>query len=162
MIRLSTRRRNRIDPADTGALSDLAFLLIIFFIVIAVFNVNSGFLLGLPDKNAVMTVFTDDLMRVEITEGGTYLVDQTELDREGLSRAILARRRRQPNLTLVASVHPESRYQALVTLVELARINDVDNFSFSMGGGAGTDNRIGGTGANSGAAPGTGASGGGP
>ena len=43
-------RRNIEDSSSSGALNDLSFLLIIFFIVIAGFNVNKGFLLNLPSK----------------------------------------------------------------------------------------------------------------
>ncbi len=143
MIRLTTRRRQRVDIADSGALSDLAFLLIIFFIVIAVFNINSGFLLGLPAPDSVTTVHTDDLMRVVVDDDDTLRVNGAVVDRSALDRAIRDRRRSQPNMTLVVTLDPASSYQSLVTLVELARMNDVDNFSFRMGGtggesGAGT------------------------
>ena len=77
MLNLRTRRRARVDVAESGALSDLAFLLIIFFIVIAVFNINSGFLLGLPQRNSVTTVQSDDLMRVAVSAE-----DRLELDGE--------------------------------------------------------------------------------
>lgn len=137
MIRISTRRRHRVDIADSGALSDLAFLLIIFFIVIAVFNVNSGFLLGLPARNSVTTVHTDDLMRVTVDAQDTLRLNGEIVGREALNQAILQRRRSQPNMTLVVTLDPASSYQSLVSLVELARINDVDNFSFRMSGGSG-------------------------
>ena len=47
MIKRLTRR-NLEDAGSSGPLNDLSFLLIIFFIVIAGFNVNKGFLLNLP------------------------------------------------------------------------------------------------------------------
>ena len=43
-------RHNVEDAGSSGSLNDLSFLLIIFFIVIAGFNVNKGFLLNLPSK----------------------------------------------------------------------------------------------------------------
>lgn len=131
MIRIRTRRRERRALGDSGALSDLAFLLIIFFIVIAVFNVNSGFLLGLPRRGSVTTVNVDDLLRVTVNAEGAYLMDGAEVERATLVAAVEERRRRQPNMTLLARIHPEAPYQSLVTLVEIARTADVDNFSFS-------------------------------
>jgi biopolymer transport protein ExbD len=132
VIRLRTRRRARVDVAESGALSDIAFLLIIFFIVIAVFNINSGFLLGLPRRNAVTTVQSDDLLRVAVSADNTLIVDGRPLEAEELRAAVLARRQRRPNMTLVVAMHPDASYQSLVSLVELARMTDVDNFSFRM------------------------------
>jgi biopolymer transport protein ExbD len=132
MLNLRTRRRERVDVAESGALSDLAFLLIIFFIVIAVFNINSGFLLGLPQRNSVTTVQSDDLMRVTVSADNRFELDGDFVDLATLRTAVLGRRQRQPNMTLVVAIHPESSYQSLVSLVELARTADVDNFSFRI------------------------------
>ena len=132
MIRVRSKRRERLDVADSGALSDLAFLLIIFFIVIAVFNVNSGFLLELPRRNAVTTVNVRDLMRVHVTADNTIELDGEVVTAEELSAAVLSRRQRQPNMTLAVTLDPAAAYQRLVSLVELARLHDVDNFSFRM------------------------------
>lgn len=132
MLRIRSRRRSRVDVADSGALSDLAFLLIIFFIVIAVFNINSGFLLGLPQRNAVTTVQRDDLMRVSIAADDAVRLDGTPVERNELIAAVRARRQRQPNMTLMVVLHPEASYQSLVSLVEITRLLDVDNFSFRM------------------------------
>jgi biopolymer transport protein ExbD len=132
MIRLRTRRRARVDVAESGALSDIAFLLIIFFIVIAVFNINSGFLLGIPRRNAVTTVQSDDLMRVSVSAENDLSLDGRTVEADELRAAVLARRQRQPNMTLVVTMDPEATYQSLVSLVELARMTDVDNFSFRM------------------------------
>ncbi len=132
MLSLGRRRRARIDVADSGALSDLAFLLIIFFIVIAVFNINSGFLLGLPQRNSVTTVQRDDLMRVVIAADNRLQLDGEPVSPSALRTSVLARRQRHPNMTLVVTIHPDASYQSLVSLVELARIADVDNFSFRM------------------------------
>lgn len=134
MIRVRRRRRPGIDVADSGALSDIAFLLIIFFIVIAVFNVNSGFLLQLPQRNSVTMVQVDDLVRVAIRADNTLSMDGTIVTRDEFSAAVRARRQRQPNMTLVVRIHPEAAYQSLVSMVEVARLNDVDNFSFTMEG----------------------------
>jgi biopolymer transport protein ExbD len=45
-------RRSGQAGFDSGASSDIAFLLIIYFIVIAGFNINNGFLMNLPEKNS--------------------------------------------------------------------------------------------------------------
>jgi biopolymer transport protein ExbD len=64
------RRRKRRGYGDSGASSDLAFLLIIYFIVIAGFNVNKGFLLTLPAKDSQRLIQRDELLRFNLDSGG--------------------------------------------------------------------------------------------
>ena len=132
MIRVQRARRRGIDAADSGALSDLAFLLIIFFIVIAVFNINSGFLLGIPTEDSQRLVETADLVRVTIGADGGYRLDGAVVTSQGLTTFVLDRRADRPNMTLVVRVHPEAPYGAVVRTVELVREADVDNFSFGL------------------------------
>ena len=132
MIRLERARRRGIDAADSGALSDLAFLLIIFFIVIAVFNINSGFLLGIPAEDSQRLVETADLARVTIAADGTYRLDEAPVTSEALTAAVTERRAERPNMTFVVRVHPEAPYGAVVRTIQLVREADIDNFSFGL------------------------------
>lgn len=132
MIRVARARRRGIDAADSGALSDLAFLLIIFFIVIAVFNINSGFLLGIPAEDSQRLVETVDLVRVTITDDGGYRLDEAGVTRDALTAFVIERRAARPNMTLVVRVHPDAPYEAVVRTVQLVREADVDNFSFGL------------------------------
>ncbi len=132
MIRLQRARRRGIDAADSGALSDLAFLLIIFFIVIAVFNINSGFLLGIPAQDSQRLVETADLARVTITADGGYRLDDIVVTEEELTTSVTGQRLGRPNMTLMVRVHPEAPYGAVVRTIQLVREADVDNFSFGL------------------------------
>ena len=63
-------RHNIEDAGSSGSLNDLSFLLIIFFIVIAGFNVNKGFLLNLPSKDKPIVVNTQDILKCSISGEG--------------------------------------------------------------------------------------------
>ena len=76
------------ESSSSGALNDLSFLLIIFFIVIAGFNVNKGFLLNLPVKDKPRIVKTDDLMKCRLTASGSILVDDKSLTLDELRTAV--------------------------------------------------------------------------
>lgn len=125
-------KRKRIDIADSGALSDLAFLLIIFFIVIAVFNVNKGFMLGLPKKNSTKIINTHDIVKVRINNGREMSIKGEVVSVEELEREITQLLDNQPNLTFLLKIEPEVPYQDVVGVIEIVRKLDVDNFSFSM------------------------------
>lgn len=128
-------KKKRLESADSGALSDLAFLLIIFFIVIAVFNVNKGFMLSLPKKNSTKIVNTEDIIKVDLSQNGTISSGGNVLTLEELEMEIKTLLNAQPNLTFLLRIDPEVPYQNVVSIIEIVRTLKVDNFSFVMSDG---------------------------
>ncbi len=131
-MKIRRKKRNLIDIADSGALSDLAFLLIVFFIVIAVFNINKGFLLELPEKNSNRIVSTDDLIRVDISNTGLLTANGSPVEIRDIEKMVAEIRKVHPNMTFALIIHPEAKYQCVVEVVELVRQMEVENFSISM------------------------------
>ena len=75
---MKLKRTRRQGFSDSSASSDVAFLLIIYFIVIAGFNINKGFLINLPAKDSTRLILRDDLMRFEIDRDG-YIIYENDL-----------------------------------------------------------------------------------
>lgn len=142
-MRVPRRRKRGIDIADSGALSDLAFLLIIFFIVIAVFNVNLGFILGLPRPDSTKVVNTEDLIRARLASGGELQADGAAVSTAELEELLQSRLQLRPNMTFLLSIHPETPYQRVVDIVDVVRRTGVERFSFQMEDAPGAETRSG-------------------
>jgi biopolymer transport protein ExbD len=130
---MKIKRRKEKSLEDSSASSDIAFLLIIYFIVIAGFNVNQGFLLNLPARDSTRLVQKDDLLRY-------YLDGKGDLIREGKVQELSAARAEigsaialHPNLALLLTVDPRTPWQKVVSFVELAQDLELESFSFVMG-----------------------------
>jgi biopolymer transport protein ExbD len=136
---MTIRRRKRRSYGDSGASSDLAFLLIIYFIVIAGFNVNKGFLLTLPAKDSQRLIQKDELLRFNLDSGGGLIFQGAPCGYPAAEREIRAKAAAYPNMALLLTVDPQAPWQALVSFVELAQDLEVDSFSFVMDKGAGGD-----------------------
>jgi biopolymer transport protein ExbD len=118
--------------AESSASSDIAFLLIIYFIVIAGFNVNKGFLMNLPAKDSTRLVLKDDLLRAELDENGTITLQGETVNWSEAEREIQAAISMRPNLSLMLTIASKTAWQNVVTFVEMAQKLNVDTFSFSM------------------------------
>jgi biopolymer transport protein ExbD len=127
---LRRRKKNKYD--DSSALSDLAFLLIIYFIVIAGFNVNKGFLMNLPAKDSTRTVLREELLRFELSDGGELLFGQEIVDFSFAQKEIAAGIAARPNLAVSLVVSPKCAWQYVVSFVEMAESFHVESFSFTM------------------------------
>ena len=125
-------RRNTEDSSSSGALNDLSFLLIIFFIVIAGFNVNKGFLLNLPSKEKPIVVNTNDILKCELDQNGALFLDGKNIKMEELSQKISVKLKAQPNMTFLLTINPETHYQNVIDVVAAIRKLKVENFSFRM------------------------------
>jgi biopolymer transport protein ExbD len=126
-------RRQRNSFTESAALSDLAFLLIIYFIVIAGFNVNRGFLLSLPQKNSVKAVPREELLRFRLDDAGNLVSGENKIEtfaeaEAAISAAIAA----NPATVVVLAVSPEAPWQSVVSFVDIAQKLKVEAFSFSM------------------------------
>jgi len=115
-----------------GALNDLAFLLIIYFLVIAGFNTNMGFLLNLPAKNEPRIVQTEDLLRLTLAEGGNLMYREEALTSDNLDLILKENLKVHPNMTVQLSIDQSVPYQRFVDIIHIIRCREVENFSFTM------------------------------
>ena len=129
---MKIKARKRYIPEEAATSSDIAFLLIIYFLVIAGFNINQGFLMNLPAKNSIRYVLKEDLMRFEMDNTGQVSLDNARLTLAEAERNIRRAVAGHPNMAVVLSVDPRAPWQGVVNFVELAQKLQVDSFSFNM------------------------------
>jgi biopolymer transport protein ExbD len=123
-------RRSRRGFEETNASSDVAFLLIIYFIVIAGFNVNRGFLMTLPARDSTRLILKDDLLRFDVDGKGTLFHQGESLSHAQAERDIRGAVASHPNLAVMLTVDGAAPWQAVVSFVELAQRLEVESFSF--------------------------------
>ena len=129
---MKLKRRTKEGFADSSASSDIAFLLIIYFIVIAGFNINKGFLMNLPAKDSTRLILRDDLLRFEMDSGGNIFHGEKALAIGEAESIIRSARQLNPNIAVIITIDPKAAWQRVVSFVELAQDLKIDSFSFSM------------------------------
>jgi biopolymer transport protein ExbD len=129
---MSWRSKKRAGFADSSASSDIAFLLIIYFIVIAGFNINKGFLMYLPAKDSTRTIKREDLLRFELDDTGQILYRGAVIAPNETERAIQSAVASNANMAVVLAISPFTPWQHVVSFVEIAQKLKVEAFSFSM------------------------------
>ena len=117
---------------DSSASSDIAFLLIIYFIVIAGFNVNKGFLMNLPAKDSSRLILKDDLLRFEMDTNGNVVYEGNVIETTGAKTLIQTAQRNNPDIAVIITIDGQAHWQNVVNFVELAQDMKIDSFSFSM------------------------------
>jgi biopolymer transport protein ExbD len=129
-------RQKRTLFGESSASSDVAFLLIIYFLVIAGFNVNQGFLMNLPVKDSRRLILKDDLLRFEMDALGDVFYNGAAMESGAAERRIKTAAASHPNLAVVLTIDPKAPWQKVVSFVELAQRLEINAFSFGMKGGS--------------------------
>jgi biopolymer transport protein ExbD len=129
---MKIKRLKRLGFAESSAASDVAFLLIIYFIVIAGFNINKGFLINLPAKDSMRLILKDDLLRFEIDPDGYIMYDSGLIGLTEASSLIKSAQATNPNVAVILTIDPGAKWQRVVSFVELAQDLKIDSFSFTM------------------------------
>lgn len=125
-------RHNVEDAGSSGSLNDLSFLLIIFFIVIAGFNVNKGFLLNLPSKEKPVVVNQNDIIKCALTSDGSIILDGKKIEVSELNPVISSKLKKWPNMTFLLTIDGNAPYQSVVNVIAEVKSLKVENFSFRM------------------------------
>jgi biopolymer transport protein ExbD len=129
---MKLNRRKRPGFADSSAASDIAFLLIIYFIVIAGFNINKGFLINLPAKDSTRLILREDLIRFEIDSSGLILFYDELIGIHEAKNLIQSAQAVNPDIAVLLTIDPQAHWQRVVSFVELAQDLQIDSFSFAM------------------------------
>jgi len=126
------KRRKRQGFLETCAASDLAFLLIIYFLVIAGFNVNKGFVMNLPAKDSTRMILREELLRFDMESNGDIFYSDEVISVQRSKSIIQRAQSDNPNIAVVLTISSEAKWQNVVNFVELAQELQIDAFSFSM------------------------------
>ena len=129
---MKIKRPKRQGFLESCAASDLAFLLIIYFLVIAGFNINKGFLMNLPAKDSTRLILRDDLLRFDMNKDGKVVHDGETLDIPQARNVIQTAQAENPNIAVIITIDGQAIWQSVVSFVELAQDLHIDSFSFSM------------------------------
>jgi biopolymer transport protein ExbD len=127
-------RRSSNPEIPLVSTSDVAFLLLIFFLSTAALNVERGLLLDLPRAGDVPAeVAASRLVTVEVAADGAFSVDGKVATAEGLRAALAARVAAAPDAVIRLLVSPAAPYRAFVTALDQVKLSGARELSLESG-----------------------------
>ena len=129
-------RNKRATPKiNAGSMADIAFLLLIFWLVatsiVPEFGINDK--LENPDEEPKIAVVTRavDIVRVHIKEDGTYMVtllgNEVEMNVEELEKSMQLIKRRSPiKARVIITSDYDVRFEDYFIVLELAKVNKLN------------------------------------
>lgn len=116
---------NRERPSDeipTSSMADIAFLLIIYFMVTTTFAATRGLDFALPkDEDQPPIVEKQESTLVEIQTDGSYVVDQQPMQLEDILEYLKPKLARNPLKPVIIRPAPQAPYGAMVAVFDELR-----------------------------------------
>jgi biopolymer transport protein ExbD len=138
MAVLNNKKSKVSDEVPTSSMADIAFLLLIFFLVTTVFPKDSGLAIVLPEESEEVEVNQKNILHIVIQPNGVVEVRRGESqqvqsvtpnDIEGIWRQDVAS---NPNLIAGVKTHPDAPYKFMVDVLDALQTAGADKISLQV------------------------------
>jgi len=122
MGKLTDKIKEHEAEIPSASMADIAFLLIVFFMVTTVFSATKGLDFKLPadDKND-QSPETEEAISFKIIEDGSFLMDGRPAVREEILPYIGPKLERWPDKPIIVYTRPQAPYSGMVTVYDELR-----------------------------------------
>jgi biopolymer transport protein ExbD len=138
MAVLNNKKSKVSDEVPTSSMADIAFLLLIFFLVTTVFPKDKGLAIVLPEESETVEVNQKNILHIVIQPNGIVEVRRGESQQvqtvspseiEGIWRQDVAS---NPNLIAGVKTHPDAPYKFMVDVLDALQTAGADKISLQV------------------------------
>ena len=124
-------RRSRVsEEIPNASLADIAFLLLIFFMVSTVFAIEEGLLLQLPSKEGVVKkIARKNIMRISAYPTGAITIDDEPANLDQIKGRVEQAMLDNPNLIIVVETHRDAQYGLMVDVLDELKLAEATRIS---------------------------------
>ena len=115
---LSKPRRAAMQEVNSSSMSDIAFLLLVFFLVTTTISLDKGISLILPAEGNELEVNRKNIVNILMNESGKVLLDDKPTRVEAIRGIIERKLAGNPNLIFSVQTHPRTKYQDYLNILD--------------------------------------------
>lgn len=123
---LKRKRKGALGEITLASTSDIAFLLLIFFIVTTIFAAEQGLTLVLPGKQKdatdIVRVKESNIATIFVEADNSITLDAAPIIVNQIKKAIEDRILANPKLVVLLKVHPDADYGRMVACLDELRL----------------------------------------
>jgi biopolymer transport protein ExbD len=126
------------DEIPSSSMADIAFLLLVFFLVTTTFPKDKGLAVVLPEAEVEVEVSQNNVLHIHVQPNGT--VDVRRGDSENV-QSVTARQIEQiwrtevasnPNLIAGVKTHPEAAHRYMIAVLDALQLAGADRISLEL------------------------------
>jgi len=127
---LDKRKKN---PAEipTSSLADIAFLLLVFFLVTTTIDMDKGLTLVLPAPGEEKEIPKENISNLLINAAGMVMMDEVPLTISEIRKIAKAKMAENPNLIFSVKSDRETKYQDFVSVLDQLKMANATRISIA-------------------------------
>jgi len=128
---LVEKKKSRNSDIPMASLADIAFLLLIFFLVTTTIDVDRGIGLSLPAKGEETEVRTKNITNLLINAQGEILLDNEVIAINEIALRIEQKIQENPNLIVSVKTDRETKYDVFVQALDELKVANATRISIA-------------------------------
>jgi biopolymer transport protein ExbD len=133
MAVMKKRKKEALGELRMDSTADVAFLLLIFFIVTTIFAAEQGLTLVLPGKQKEKTdtvkVKESNIATLFVQDDNSVTLDRKPIEINHIKRAIEDRILANPKLVVLLKIHPDADYGRMIACLDELRLANANKVS---------------------------------
>ena len=115
---LTENKKKRTTEIPTSSLADIAFLLLIFFLVTTTIDTDKGLSLALPPKGETKEVSKKNIAKLFINASGQILLDDQVVEIGMVKELVKQKLGANPNLIFSVKTARETKYKDYIRVID--------------------------------------------
>ena len=125
------KRRFRGGEIPTSSMADIAFLLLIFFLVTTTIDIDKGLGLVLPAEGETIEIKKKNILNCLINSSGMVLLGGEPVKLKDVSRIVKEKLRENNKLIISVKTHEKTHYKDYVAIIDQLKIADATRISIA-------------------------------
>lgn len=114
---LGNRKKKKAD-IPTGSLADIAFLLLIFFLVTTTIDTDKGLQLVLPDKGEEVKIRSQNIVNILANESGLVMMDEEPIEMRLIADKARQMIRENENIIFSVKTMRGTKYEIYIDVID--------------------------------------------
>jgi biopolymer transport protein ExbD len=126
------KKRSKVTSEfSTASMSDINFLLLIFFLVSTMFAVEKGLPMALPGQQSKsVKLKKDNVLTIQAFANGSIMIKGTgPVGMSDLKEIIVNKLIANPKLVVVIETHPDAEYAVMIDILDELRLANAERIS---------------------------------
>ena len=111
-------KRRDLQEINSSSMADIAFLLLVFFLVTTTISMDKGISLVLPADGNELEVNKKNIVNILVNESGKVLIDDKPVLIKTMSKSVEKLLSQNPNLIFSVQTHPLTKYQVYIKVLD--------------------------------------------
>jgi len=128
---LLEKRKEHPNEIPTSSLADIAFLLLVFFLVTTTIDMDKGLSLVLPAPGEEKEIPKENISNLLINSAGNIMLDEEPINMVDIRRSVKMKMSENPNLIFSIKTDRETDYQIFVSVLDQLKMANATRISIA-------------------------------